>query len=340
MTRTGVLVLGVWSWLPLTDLLGTSAADEPTGPQVRVKERLTFWGHPGLAPINSICFSPDGKTLASAAGKDNTVKLWNVATGEEKATLKGHPGNRVGAVAFSPDGKLLASGSGKAARSGEIKLWDVQSGQERATLEGHKSTVLSLCFSPDGKTLASGSGYGTIQLWNVETGKEQASLKGHGVTRSLAFSPDGKTLAASGGYFDVKEAQVTLYDVVTGAEKTAFKEDTDIVWCVCFSPDGKTLACAADRSISLWNTATGQRETSLRHGRAVRCVCFSPDGKTLASAGLNGQFVLWDVATGKELARIEDFQGGVRSISFSPDGKTLATTAGGSIILWDVGTPK
>ncbi|HBK65595.1 MAG TPA: WD40 repeat domain-containing protein, partial [Cyanobacteria bacterium UBA11166] len=41
---------------------------------------------------------------------DNTIKIWDIATGEVKATLTGHS-NLVNSVSFSPDGKTLASGS-------------------------------------------------------------------------------------------------------------------------------------------------------------------------------------------------------------------------------------
>ena len=115
--------------------------------------------------VLSVAFSPDGQTLAFGS-TDNTIKLWDVATGKSIATLTGHS-NSVSSVAFSPDGKTLASGSW----DDTIKLWDVATGKSIATLTGDSETVVSVAFSPDGKTLVSGSGDRTIKLWDVATGK-------------------------------------------------------------------------------------------------------------------------------------------------------------------------
>jgi WD40 repeat protein len=101
---------------------------------------------------------PDGQTLASGSGDilgsgDNTVRLWDVATGRELRQLTGHT-EGVRSVAISPDGQTLASGSGDKT----VRLWDVATGRELRQLTGHTDYVISVAISPDGQTLASGSG--------------------------------------------------------------------------------------------------------------------------------------------------------------------------------------
>ncbi len=81
------------------------------------KHTETYVGH--TEEVNSIAFSPDGKTLASAS-KDNTIRLWDIQTGKNLMTFTGD-GKEDSSVAFSPDGKILASSH----RNGTILLWDL-----------------------------------------------------------------------------------------------------------------------------------------------------------------------------------------------------------------------
>ena len=147
--------------------------------------------------VDSVAFSPDGKTLASGSD-DGAVRLWDVASHRQiGAPLTGHT-DAVSSVAFSPDGKTLASGSG----DDSVRLWDVASHRQIGSpLTGHTDAVDSVAFSPDGKTLASGSDDDSVRLWDVASHRQIGSpLTGHtDAVDSVAFSPDGKTLASGSG---------------------------------------------------------------------------------------------------------------------------------------------
>ena len=139
----------------------------------------TLTGHEN--PVHSVAISPDGQTLAS--GSDNqTIKLWNLKTGDLLHTLTEHT-DWVWSVVISPDGQTLVSGS----YDNTIKLWNLKTGDLLHTLTEHKSFVLSVAFSPDGQTLASGSGDSTIKLWNLKTGDLLRTLTGH--ERDVGVSP-------------------------------------------------------------------------------------------------------------------------------------------------------
>ena len=118
-------------------------------------------GHSG--DVNSVCFSPDGKYLVSGSS-DNTVKLWEVSSGQMIRTFQGHSSS-VLSVSFSPDGRRIASGS----YDKTVKLWDATTAKLISTFQGHTSWVMSVSFSPDGQHIVSGSNDTSIRIWNVQT---------------------------------------------------------------------------------------------------------------------------------------------------------------------------
>jgi WD40 repeat protein len=133
---------------------------------------------------DTVCFSPDGKTLASS-DMDGLIQLWDIPSGKDKTSLKGERDKPLtGTVCFSPDGEILTSGL----NDGTIKLWDPSTGRSRAILKGHKEPVTSVAFSPNGKMLATSNWDQSIKLWEMASYKEASSHKSVGQLRDREFS--------------------------------------------------------------------------------------------------------------------------------------------------------
>lgn len=176
-TTTGMSITGIYN--PRTGEYTDLSKGQKDQNKSQKKTSISLWnvesgllqrmltGHKDA--VNSIAFSPDSKTVASAS-TDFTVKLWDVQTGELKLTLPLHS-DMVYSVAFSPDGKMVAS----AGRELTVRVWDSQTGALQREFPG----AFSVAFSPDSKTVAIGNNHNMVALWDVQTGELKMGLTGH-----------------------------------------------------------------------------------------------------------------------------------------------------------------
>src|SRR5262249_47969129 len=153
------------------------------------------------------------KTLASAS-HDRTLRLWDVASGEERLQIGDGP-IEPGQIVFSSDGRTLATGGG----SSVIHLWDALTGKARGQLRVPTNQAQAFRFSPDGHYLAASYKDG-VTLWEAASGQEVIRFRcDEALIRPLVFAPDGRTLASGG--------QTTLLWDVTGRRGSGKRAGAD-----------------------------------------------------------------------------------------------------------------
>jgi WD40 repeat protein len=323
-----------------------------------------FIGHKG--PVTSLELSKDGTLLATTGG-DGTIRLWEVASGEEILSLPGpkfpdpasygvsiYPILVTACLALSPDGKTLAAGGAGLAPVGmgrhspgrssapdrQIHLWNLSSGRDLGVLRIGGTGYWAFAFSPDGKTLAAAKDH-SVQLWDVAAREEIPSPSGpRAPVRSIAFSPDGKSLATD----SAADSFIRLWDAVSGKEVARLPLDfpTPIPSNLTFAPDGRTF-WRTSAPFLVWDLAT--REQLKIHSRTDPsdwrggALAFSPDGKSFlvyAGDGVSSKLRIRELQTGKHLKSFTGKEAEPGGLAFSLDGKLCA--AGywdGSVWVWD-----
>jgi len=270
-----------------------------------------------------------GNEWALSGNKDNSLKLWNLTTGECIRIMEGHS-NFVGSVFISHD-RIHALSGGCWDRN--IKLWNLESGECIRVLDGftnnsdeYTNNVSSVCISPNCRYALSGGGWDrNLKLWDLTTSECVCVLDGHNDwVESLCFSPNGRH-ALSGSY----DRTIKYWDLVTRECIRTLEGHFGKVNSVCFSPDGKYAVSGSNAgTIILWDIETGEcARTFIGHKGSIKSVCISPDGMKVLSGSSDNTIKLWNLATGECIGTFEGINKYLKKVCFSSDGqKIIAAT--------------
>jgi WD40 repeat protein len=320
---------------PSGKLIALGSADNTIGIwDADSRERLlTFSPHD--APIWSVAFSPDERSLVTGSMGECEAKVWNVASGRPLSTLRGHT-NICLSAAFSPSGRQILTAS----HDGTTRLWQAAGGEQCSPpfVAGLRGTYSFAAFSPSGAQIATDGENATVYVYDAAKGERLHTLQGHKTAPvSAAFSPDGLRIVTAGG--DDRTAKV--WDAKSGSELAVLKGHTGSVRSAVFSPDGTRIATASwDGTVKIWDAAVRlERFASTDRASTIFSVACSHDGTRIVSGDRDGRVQIWDVAIDKGLHTLTGHRNRIWSVAFSADGRRVVT--GGwdrKAIIWDTST--
>jgi WD40 repeat protein len=324
-------------------------------------------GHKG--GVAAIAFAPDGRTVASVS-EDATLRLWDVATGEQVRKIAlGHEQGRAVAFAsddmivvgaymhvqvFTPKGKSVAKidgdgwicdvvvdpGRQRVHVASEAGIWwftlprpgllKTKAAGERHAVDTQSTNCLAL--SPDGRLLASAH-YGKVVLRDADTGEPSRAMTIEGDVDSVAWSGDGQRLLTTGD-------SAHLWTVDGKPIRSFAKQKECDVEIGRFSRAGDVIATAGrGGDVRLWSAdATRELVRWPRHTRRVADLGLSRDGARAVSSGSDAIWI-WDSTTGRPLHQIEPGEDGGERVVCAPDGTFVAAARNdGKIAVYDTAT--
>jgi WD40 repeat protein len=302
-------------------------------------------------PLKYLALSSDGRLYAAPAAEDpNLLRVWDVRSGKEVASLAGHR-NRIRSVALSAESRRLASAS-----------------REVAVGPFFRASTVGLLSAPLGRgpflaapPLFLGRAGGLedtppqLLLWQLPAAGQPPpplSLACPVAVQSLAFSADGQLLVA-GEMGDAAadgptrtNGCVSIWDADTGRLRQRWVGHPGPVQCVAIDPSGRWIASGGqvrDQTVCLWDATSGERLHVLQGPPQLTSLAFSPDGRRLAAVGNDGWVQLWDRATGQPVLTLRpplgmrpDFSASDSQVVFSHDGTRLAVNSWiNRILVWD-----
>lgn len=321
-----------------------------------------------IGKINALTSPADCKTLVTASS-DGTIRLWDVATGEQLKVITSGHNSQSTHLAFSPNGAMLAAGADTT-----VRIWDTRTGTHLFTsrhletaVQGSETfgtttpigQIIELGFSTDSTKLYSVNSfiskgsrelpngeqvYGEIRSWDIGTGDSESAE----LIRDASVLPLTERIG-----------QGEHITVVVKLENGIKKEMTytSFLGIAEFASDRRMFACKGRTALHLYDATTGNVCLTLKDPGGINALAFTSDGKTLASAGgwRENTIRFWDTTTGEQISRIttakhSQWIHALRStfglatswsetLAFSSDGKTLASGSDdGRIQLWEVET--
>ncbi len=278
------------------------------------EEGRGVWTCKGYAGSRTcVAITPDSTFALSGSADEQTIRLWNLETGECVRQFAGHSAE-VSALAILPDGRHVLSGS----LDTTLRLWEIPSGQCLRVFEGCREPVTALTVTPDGEYALFGSANFVRQL-DLATGRLVRTFRGHGddITGIVITPNQNRVISGS------RDKNLRIWTLVSGRCLHTLAGHTDGITALDLTPDGLfAVSASLDKQLRVWDLHQKACVNILQgHTSHITAVRVTPDGRFVFSISRDRTLRLWRLATGKCLRIFPEFTHWLEALMLTPDGQ-------------------
>lgn len=307
----------------------------PSFPHLRMNSRTLLPSNSGLLRtltghmdvIVGLAITPDLQKVISASW-DKTLRVWDIASGQEVATLH-NTNTYCHCAAISHDGGHIVAGRD----DGNLEIWNLNRGILERTINAHDRSVQDVAISPSGHSIFSASSDGLIKQWHFETGILLATLRGHtnGVNSIKVTS---SSLLISGSW----DNTAIIWDLAND-EARRLTGHLSGIRGVAIAPNERFMATGSnDRTVRLWELPSGNEICELASGQnyKVTSVAIMPDNRRVVSGSEDGKIRVWDVEKQQLLLTLEGHTSAIYDLKAIDNDRIITASEDQTLRVWSL----